>query len=129
MRRLVVPLLFEIMNAETPLSVSIENDQIVIRVGIARLNGSAYHTHLPTLPITDREAWAKSVAYELMRESDDGETLPSRMFDDAMQWALDDGAQGIDYKRPTQRDDDGMPIRHNVKSAPTGAVEGMLKCN
>jgi len=89
--------------SETPLHVKIEDDQVVIRVGIDRLDGNDDHPDIPELPITNRKQWACDVAYELGRDRGDGATPLSLLFDDAMKSAIEMGSSGIDYKRPVTK--------------------------
>jgi hypothetical protein len=98
---------------DTPLSVKIEKGELVIRVGIARLDGHGGHPDFPELPITDLELWAQDVAYELERDRGDGATPICLCIDAAMKSALEMGSVAIDYKRPTTRDIDGEPSLHN----------------
>lgn len=101
-------------NSDTPLSVRIEDDQLVIRVGIYRLDGHDCHPDFPELPIADRQQWARDVAYELERDRGDGATPICLCIDAAMQSALEMGSVAIDYKRPTARDIDGEPCLANA---------------
>lgn len=94
---------------DTPLHARVEDGQLVIRIGIARLDGNECHPDFPELPITDREEWAKDVAYELERDRGDGATPISLCLDAAMKSALELGSEAIDYTRPTKRDEDGDP--------------------
>lgn len=92
-------------HGETPLRVAVEDGELVIRIGIKRLDGHADHPDLPELPIIDHEAWAESVAYELGRDRGDGATPISLCLDLAMRTAIDGGSTGIDYRRAVHRED------------------------
>ena len=108
--RLVRPL------SDTPLHARIEDDQLVIRIGIDRLDGHDCHPDFPELPIRDRYEWARDVMRELERDRGDGATPLCLMLDAAMKEALDMGSSAIDYKRPTARDEDGEPCLANKQN-------------
>jgi hypothetical protein len=86
--------------------VLIENGEIVIRLAIDSLP-DALKGHpmwdyscedFENLPkIVDLEAFAKEVARELQREEEDGTTLAHKMFDAAIEQAIEMGAEGIDF--------------------------------
>lgn len=114
-------------NSDTPLSVRIEDDQLVIRIGIDRLDGHDCHPDFPELPITDRQQWARDVAYELERDRGDGATPVALLLDAAMKEAMEMGSTAIDYKRPTARDIDGEPCLANARAMASGAPESPLK--
>ncbi len=110
-------------NSDTPLSVRIDDDQLVIRVGIDRLDGHDCHPDFPELPITDRQQWARNVAYELERDRGDGATPVALLLDAAMKGAMEMGSPAIDYKRPTARDIDGEPCLANCGCRRTSSAE------
>lgn len=84
---------------DTPLQTNIENDQIVIRIGVEThafcalaKNGGRLQENLR---VSDPEQFAKDVIYELNRESETGETLLTAALDRAMENAVDQGCTGI----------------------------------
>jgi hypothetical protein len=101
-------------NSDTPLTVKIEDGQLVIRIGIDRLDGHDFHPDFPELPIMDRQQWAKDVAYELERDRGDGATPLCLCLDAAMVSALEMGSAAIDYKRPTTWSEDREPSVANA---------------
>lgn len=107
-KRLVRPL------SDTPLHARIEDNQLVIRIGIDRLDGHDCHPDFPELPIRDRHQWARDVLDELERDRGDGATPLCLMLDEAMKEALAMGSSAIDYKHPTTRDEDGEPCLANA---------------
>lgn len=86
-------------NSDTPLSVRIDDGQLVIRIGIDRLDGHDRHPYFPALPITDRMQWARDVACELDRDRGDGATPVALLLYDAMKEAMERGSSAIDHKR------------------------------
>jgi hypothetical protein len=79
----------------------IEVDCIVIRVPLASLpmvvDGAWATGNLKTrLKITNIAEFAADIVHELNHESEDGTTLVHRMFDKAMDEAVNQGAQGIE---------------------------------
>jgi hypothetical protein len=106
------------MKKDAPLRVEIENGELVIRVGILRLDGHEYHNEIPALTFTDLERWAKDVITEMTREEEDGQTPLNMMLDNAMKAALENGSVGVDYDKPTFVgecpicENDIVPLRH-----------------
>lgn len=98
---------------DTPLHVHIVDGDLVVRIGIARLDGHDNHPDFPDLPITDPLLWAADVAHELMRDRGDGATPICLCIDEAIKAAIENGSVGIDYKRPVRRDIDGEPCLAN----------------
>jgi len=81
----------------------IESGDIVIRVSIAALGtitngvGALWNPDgNPTVEIVDVEEFAKDLVYELNNEAEDGTTRVHTMFDDAIEAAILDGAQGVE---------------------------------
>lgn len=90
-----------IVSAESPLRLGIENDELVIRVGINFLDGHEYHPDLPALKFDDRYEWARDVIAELIREKEDGSTPLTDLLDSAMIAALENGSIGVSEDSPT----------------------------
>lgn len=86
---------------DSPMRTGIEDGEIVIRVGINRLDGNEYHPELPALKFDDREQWAKEVIREIEREEENGQTPLGDMLDKAMVLAIENGAMGISDDSPT----------------------------
>lgn len=84
---------------DTPLQTNIENDQIVIRIGIETQawcalakNGGKLQENLR---VSDPLQFAKDVIRELERESETGETLLTNALDAAREAAVDQGSTAI----------------------------------
>lgn len=116
-------------NSDTPLSVKIEDDQLVIHIGIDRLDGHDCHPIFPELPITNRQQWGQDVAAALQSDRGDGSTPISLLLDEAMKSAIETGSQAIDYKCPTVRDIDGNPTLYEFLASPREhqAIIGLTK--
>lgn len=56
--------------------------------------------------INDPDVWAKEVLRQIVAESEDGSSLMTKLFDDAVERAIDDGAEGIDIPSIGLVDDD-----------------------
>lgn len=52
---------------------------------------------VPVVKITDQRDFAESVAEEINREDEDGSTMLTRMLDEAIMQAVEDGCDGIDH--------------------------------
>lgn len=79
----------------------IEDDVIVIRLPIvnlpAVLEGSWLANGIDTrFKVTDPAAFAESLVYELNTEDDNGSNRIHKMFDRAINDAIDQGALGVD---------------------------------
>lgn len=81
--------------SESPLRANIEGCELVIRVGINRLDGHDYHPRIPYLKFDDRNEWARDIIARIEREEEDGSNHLNSMFDDAMEEALEQGSLGI----------------------------------
>ena len=84
---------------DTPLQTNIEDDQIVIRIGIEThawcalaKNGGRLQENLR---VSNPLQFAKDVIRELNRESEIGETLLTNALDRAMDNAVDQGSTAI----------------------------------
>lgn len=86
--------------ADNPLQANIEGHELVIRIGINRLDGHDRHPTLPKLTFENKTQWAKDVIYELLRE-EDGSTPLSDLFDKAMNEALEQGSMGVSENSAT----------------------------
>lgn len=87
--------------ADTPLKVEIVEGELVIRLGIERLDGHECHPTIGPLTFTDRHAWAREIIYEIGRDEEDGTTPFDELLDKVLTAAIENGAQGIDHKKPT----------------------------
>lgn len=94
------------MSTDLPLTVSIEDGELVIRIGFETLAFAVQHD--PQLiiydaamgeffapEVTDEAVWAKEVCRALEREEEDGTTLVHLMLDKAVMQAFESGAEGI----------------------------------
>lgn len=92
---------------ETRLSVSIEDEELVIRIGVATLAHAGSHCPLfyhpetnpspPYIKITNPERFAVEVANELFSEEEDGSSLISTTIDQAIEIAYESGSLAIEY--------------------------------
>lgn len=88
------------------LTVRITNGAIVIRLPLSVLpvafeaapfNVFPEDGSHPAYRVSDVNAFADAVVYELEREQEDGTTPVHLLFDAAMQNAVEDGCEGVDY--------------------------------
>jgi len=106
------------MSAESPLRASVENGELVIRVGINRLDGDEYHLEIPVLKFDNRSEWVKDVISELFREEEDGRTPIGDLLDTAMKHAIENGSIGLSIDSPGRNgtcwmcDEDQVPLWH-----------------
>ena len=88
------------------LSIALDGDEVVIRVGISALAFAAIHAkQLVTFDseendfrypqIIDEARFAQDVVRRLKSEEEDGTTVVHRMLDDAFLVAVENGAEGI----------------------------------
>lgn len=89
---------------DCPLSVAVEGDELVIRIGIDTLAFSAEHCPLfyneekhmgamgPYVKVEDKVELAKDVIRAMQHEEEDGSTPLSDMFDKAIEDAAEDGS-------------------------------------
>lgn len=89
------------------LTVGIEGDEVVIRIGIDTLkyateNGSGCDFETEDgenrYVVTNSEEWARSVVLALEQEEEDGTTPVHAMFEAAFVEALEQGFDGIEEK-------------------------------
>ena len=87
-----------------PLTVKIEKDELVIRIGIGTLAFSADECPLfyngerdcSDVKVIDPPEWAKDVLRELEREEEDGSTPVTELIDKAMSDAVDQGSLAVE---------------------------------
>jgi len=91
-------------NKDTPLTVNIEGENLVIRIGLECLAFGAENCPepffwdergRPRVKIFDRVAWAKEILRQLCHEEEDGATPVDTLLDDMAMKAIEDGAQGV----------------------------------
>jgi len=82
---------------DTPLQCRIEEDCLVIRIGISTLVFAAGEA-LDGCKIIDEAQWAKDVVCEMNNENEIGETIVTDMIDRATNMALDNGSEAVDYE-------------------------------
>lgn len=103
---------------DSPLRVNIEEGELVVRVGINRLDGHECHNRIPALKFADREEWVRDVIGEIEREEENGQTPLNEMLDNAMEEALEQGSLGIAEDSFTfigecpKCEEDCIPLRH-----------------
>lgn len=95
-------------SADRPLRVSIERDQLVIRLGVNTLAHAAeycpvfyddeHNADPPFIKVTDRAAFAVDVLRALQHEEEDGSGPLSKLLDDAIELAYDDGSEAVEYE-------------------------------
>jgi len=107
-----------ITNAEKPLTIEVEDDQLVMRIGINRIDGNESHPTIPSLKFDDRIQWAKEVIYEMLRDEEDGSSPVNDFIDKCINEALEQGSIGIAEDSMThidyceQCEEDQVPVRH-----------------
>ena len=91
---------------DTPLTLGIENNQVVIRIGISTLAFSAHERenneyceedNRPKWRIVDERQFAKDVLYAMQIEKEDGSTPLTDFLDDMIEDALDEGSIAVEY--------------------------------
>ena len=96
-------------NRGQPLSVKVENDQLVIRIGIDTLAEAAEFEgrepfwqydeiagdFVQYWKIIDNKGWAEDVVHALKEESEDGSTFVTDLLDKACEEALDQGSLSV----------------------------------
>ena len=98
--------------ADQPLRVDLDEDRVVISMGVNTLKCCADHAPQfyddelgrQTVLVTDAHAFAHEVVRMLGSEDEVGSSLVIEMFDQAMDRAVDDGCDGVEYRG---RGDDG----------------------
>lgn len=92
---------------DQPLAVLIEDDQVVIRVGIDTLKFATeycqrfydYDRHGahdgPFVTVEDKRELARDFIRQLLKEKKDGSTRLSDLFDDCIKAAFEDGSIGF----------------------------------
>jgi hypothetical protein len=92
---------------QSPLEIKIENEQLIISIGIETLGFAVTHSDLfgldeRTMPtITDAAEFAKAILHELAEEDDEGTTMVHEMLDKAAEDATEPGAEGIVFPDET----------------------------
>lgn len=92
-------------NDVLPDLVNIEGEDIVIRITPDALKFASEHGVLAsfskikndfrTVKVFDMEAWRNEVVAALRREAENGDTPVHLLLDDAIQWAVEQGPEGI----------------------------------
>ena len=80
---------------ESPLRVAVEGDELVIRIGVNRLDGHDTHEKIPTLEFQDRDKWVSDIVYQLLNEDESGATPFGNLLDFCMQEAIGEGSRGL----------------------------------
>jgi hypothetical protein len=99
------------MKKNTPLSVTIRNGELKIKIGIdclasAITRGNDSHQfdektdeYVRRFAITDTAKFVEDVARALQHEEEDGSTPLSKLLDEMGQVAIDDGSTGVEYEQ------------------------------
>lgn len=92
------------------LEVKIEDEELIIRIGISTLAGairlSPYIDGIVmdhdgdenVVDITDEAVFADAIREAMQIEEEDGTTPIHRMFDSAAEWAIEQGCEGIEIR-------------------------------
>jgi len=105
-------------NADSPLRVNVEGEELVIRIGVNRLDGHESHPKLPALIFEDRKQWVQDVIREIENGDEVGGTPLIYMIDKCMSEALEQGSVGVAEDSPTHIGDCEkceeycVPLRH-----------------
>ena len=97
------------MSADQTLSVKVEGDELVIRIGIDTLSEAAEFEgrepfwqydeivgdFVQHWKIIDNKGWAEDVVHALKDESEDGSTFVTDLLDKACEEALDQGSLSV----------------------------------
>jgi hypothetical protein len=95
----------------TPLAVSIDGGELVIRIGLNTLahaiaSGNDLHEYdersgdyLRRFAVTNPYVFAQDIVIELQREEEDGSTPLSHLFDQMGQYAIEEGSTGVDHEQ------------------------------
>lgn len=89
------------VGAESPLRVAVEGDELVIRIGVNRLNGNDGHPEIPEMEIENRDQWVEDVIRELNNEDEKGGSPLIYLLDRCIIAALEQGSTGIAKDSPT----------------------------
>ena len=91
----------------TALTCEIEDDCLVVRIGISELAFAAANceyfwdgesdTDVPTVKVIDEDLFAKEVRRYLSAEEEDGSTLLTKTIEQAIINAVEDGCEGVDH--------------------------------
>lgn len=87
------------------LTVTIENGELIISIGIDTLKVATEYCELPgflsneyepLFLVSDPGKWAESIKYALENEEEDGTTVVHEAFDKAFFFAMEQGFEGIE---------------------------------
>jgi glutaredoxin len=93
---------------DAPLSCKVEGECLVIEIGIRTLAHAASYSewanrydearadYRRSFAIIDLHEYAKDVALQMQHEAEDGSSLLTKLIDEAMEAAVDDGSMGTD---------------------------------
>lgn len=87
---------------KNPLSVTVQDQQIVIKIGIATLEFAARSENGGKLgegtKVTNLDSFAREIVHELIDvEEEDGSNLVHRMFDQAIDRVAENGAECLEF--------------------------------
>jgi len=101
----------------TGLEVKIENEELVIRLGISALCTAVRQCSIidsavmdadgdeGAVEITDEMVFAQAILEALEREEEDGSTPVHQMLDSAAEYAIEQGCEGIEFHETKDEDD------------------------
>jgi hypothetical protein len=80
---------------ESPLCCKLRGGVLQIEVGLSRLNGNERHPTIPEMKIVSPRVWGEDIIRELEREEEDGSSLLTNLFDNAITAAFDYGSIAV----------------------------------
>lgn len=97
-----------INKTKLPLTVTVQDGELSITIGVETLAHAAAHNGLfwdgqaetakpPYLDITDPTVFAQEVVNMMTEEAEDGSTLVTRMIDQACASTVDQGCEGVNH--------------------------------
>lgn len=88
---------------DAPLKTELKDGQLIISIGVDTLCHAAKVVN-PDIEFTDKDAFSGQIVEILsMEDHENGQTQVTLMLDDAIEFAISNGAPGIEYEH--ERDD------------------------
>lgn len=94
--------------SQFPLRCEVVGEKIIFEIGVDILKVAAFMhpnfwdgesgTDVPNIRVTDPMIFAREVVRQVNDEDEDGSTLLTRMLDEAMKQAVEDGCEGVDHE-------------------------------
>lgn len=82
------------------MNVDVIKDELIIRIKVKDLLHAITHSpdySLSHIIVTNKEEFMKELVCELQSEDETGATIIHRMFDEAANNAIENGASGVEY--------------------------------